>query len=390
MTLCCKPIPREMRQETITILCSGASLGAYIPALIASHQLSNRGINSDVVVLENILLEKKRNNVPETKFAFHRNFSLALMAQKLAKDIIPSIDSDLTSDLLAIWKHQGRKRFIIFSGFWLPVANQYLQETDCQDIAIDLCHMDASASTSWKMYDATHSAFRHVWLFNGKDKCLSYNFCVSDDEPVPYSQRSNRFLIHGGGWGIGTYKSKVSELVHKGIELDVIAYEQQDLENRPEHSRYFLIDPTWKPWEKDAQGNHEFPPFGEVKDDGNIAFQNSQPYPEVYSLIRQSRGIISKPGGGTLVDSLSAATPLVWLAPYGDYENNNGLLWEYLGFGISYEKWADSGYSLDILERLHVNLRQARAGLPTYITNYVETYCPEMITEPLIVPCKVI
>ncbi|MEH1791000.1 MAG: hypothetical protein V7L23_36935 [Nostoc sp.] len=378
-----------MSQENVTLLCSGASLGAYIPALIASHQLSDRGIASDVVVLENILLENKRNNVSETKFAFHRNFSLALMAQKLAKDITPSIDPDLTSHLLATWKHQERKRFMIFSGFWLPIANRYLQETDSEDIAIDLCHMDASVSTSWKMYDTTHPAFRHVWFFNWEDKRLSYIFCVSDDEPVSYNQRSNRFLIHGGGWGVGTYKSKVPKLVHQGIKLDIIAYEQQDIENKTEHSRYFLIDPTWKPWEKNAQGHHQFPPFGEVKDDGNITFQNSQPYPEVYNLIRQSSGIISKPGGGTLLDSLSAATPLVWLAPYGDYEKNNGLLWEYLGFGISYEKWADSGYSLDILERLHLNLKQARASLPRYLTNYVETYYPEMITEPLIVLSEV-
>lgn len=361
-------------QETVIILCSGASLGAYIPALIAHHQLSDRGIASEVVVLENILLEKKRNNVLETKFAFHRNFSFALMAQKLTKDITPSLDPNLVSHLLATWRQQKCRRFMIFSGFWLPIANQYLQETEGQDIAIDLCHMDASVSTSWKMYDTTHPAFRHVWFFNWENKCLGYNFSVSDDEPVPYRQRSNRFLIHGGGWGVGTYKSKIPELVQQGINLDIIAYEPQDLENKPDHSRYFLIDPTWKPWEKDAQGYHQFPPFGEVKDQDNITFQSSQPYPEVYSLIGQSRGIISKPGGGTLVDSLSSATPLVWLAPYGDYENNNGLLWEYLGFGISYEKWAHSSYSLDILEKLHTNLKRARSGLPRYITHYIETY----------------
>jgi hypothetical protein len=296
------------------------------------------------------------------------------MAQKLTKDITPSLDPNLVSHLLATWRQQKCRRFMIFSGFWLPIANQYLQETEGQDIAIDLCHMDASVSTSWKMYDTTHPAFRHVWFFNWENKCLGYNFSVSDDEPVPYRQRSNRFLIHGGGWGVGTYKSKIPELVQQGINLDIIAYEPQDLENKPDYSRYFMIDPTWKPWEKDAQGYHQFPPFGEVKDRGNLTFQSSQPYPEVYSLIRQSRGIISKPGGGTLVDSLSAATPLVWLAPYGNYENNNGLLWEYLGFGISYEKWAHSGYSLDILEKLHTNLKRARSCLPKYITHYIETY----------------
>ena len=62
----------EMKPETVTILCSGASLGAYVPALIASRQLRDRSIHTDVVVLESILLEQKRNNVLEAKFTFHR------------------------------------------------------------------------------------------------------------------------------------------------------------------------------------------------------------------------------------------------------------------------------------------------------------------------------
>lgn len=369
----------EIKPETVTILCSGASLGAYVPALIASRQLRDRNIHTDVVVLESILLEQKRNNVLEAKFAFHRNFSFALMAQKLAKDITTSIDPAVMAALLATWAEQERKRFMVFSGFWLPVINQYLHEANDPDIAVDLCHMDASISTSWKLYDTTHSAFRHVWFFNWEHKHLSFNFSVSDDEPLPYGQRSHRFIIHGGGWGVGTYKSKISELGNQGIQLDVIAYEPRDLEQRPEHSCYFMIDPTWKPWEKDAQGYHQFPPFGKVEDDNSIIFQNSQSYPEVYNLVRQGRGIISKPGGGTLVDSLSSATPLIWLDPYGDYENSNGLLWEYLGFGVSYKKWADADYSLELLERLYLNLQQARASLPKYIPSYVETYCSKGI-----------
>lgn len=359
-----------MVQETVTILCSGASLGAYIPGLIASHQLRNRGFNTDIVVLENILFAEKRNNVTKTKFAFHRNFSLALMAQKLAKDITSSIDPVLAGDLLAIWKNEKRKRFMIFSGFWLPVAKQYLEEIDFQDISIDLCHIDASTSTSWKLYDTTHPAFRHVWFFNWDKKKISYSLLVSEDEPVPYKKRSDRFLIHGGGWGVGTYKSKIPELKQKGINLDVIAYEQQDIDNKTKGDRYFMIDPEWKPWEKDEKGDYQFPPFGEVKDNDKIVFENNKSYPEVYSLIQQSWAIISKPGGATLIDSLSAATPLIWLDPYGDYENNNGLLWEYLGFAISFQKWVDSDYSFEILEKLYNNLLQARTNLPSFVSDY--------------------
>ena len=364
----------EMRRESVTILCSGASLGAYIPALVASRQLAKFGIDCEVIVLENIMLKNKRDNVSKTKFAFHRNFSLALMAQKMARDISPSIDAELKSALLKTWKDQECRRFMVFSGFWLPIVNQYLTETDRQDITIDLCHMDASVSTSWKMYDTTDEAFRHIWLFNWEEKCLNYQLCVSDTDPVPYSQRNERFLIHGGGWGVGTYKNKILELADRRINLDIIVYEQQDLENRIEQNRYFMIDPTWKPWSKDQNGKHQFPPFGEVDENKTVKFQNSQPYPEVYRLIQQSRGIISKPGGGTLIDSLSAATPLVLLSPYGDYENSNKLLWEYLGFGICYEKWAESGYSGEILEKLHQNLLEARTDLPAYIASYVSDW----------------
>nr|AEH57208.1 putative diacylglycerol glucosyltransferase [Prochloron didemni P1-Palau] len=296
------------------------------------------------------------------------------MAQKLAKDITPSIDSVRVADLLVTWKQERRRRFMIFSGFWIPVIEQYLQEIEIPDISIDLCHMDASISTSWKLYNTTHPAFRDIWFFNWEKKKLSYYFPISEDRIVPYEKRLNRFLIHGGGWGVGTYKNKIPELEQQGIKLDVIAYEPQDLENQIEENRYFMIDPEWKPWEKNDMGEHQFPPFGEVKDDGEIVFENNKLYPEVYSLIQQSRAIISKPGGATLIDSLSAATPLIWLDPYGEYENYNGLLWEALGFAISYQKWAESGYSIDLLEQLHQNLLQARAGLASYVDYYAKTH----------------
>lgn len=361
-----------MGKEIVTILCSGASLGAYIPGLIASNQLRKRGVNTEVVVLENILLQEKRDNVLKTKFAFHRNFSLALMGQKLAKDISPSIDLELADNLLTTWETENRQKFLIFSGFWVPIAYQYLQRANIQGITMDLCHLDASISTSWKFYDTTHRAFHHIWFFNWDNKSLYYNFCVSDHEPVSYDRRCDRFLIHGGGWGLGTYKSKISELEQQGFQLDVIVYESRDINHRKKGNRYFMIDPNWKPWEKDSQNQHQFPPFAQIQEDiSKIQFQNNNVYPEVYKLIKHSRAIISKPGGGTLIDSLCAATPLVLLEPYGDYERANGLLWEKLGFAISYDKWANYGYSQTILKKLHDNIKAAKAKLPEYIDSYV-------------------
>ena len=104
--------------------------------------------------------------------------------------------------------------------------------------------------------------------------------------------------------------------------------------------------------------------------DDPVVFSHNSSCPEVYGLVRHNQAIISKPGGATLVDSLSAATPLILLEPYGEYEQKNGELWESMGFAISYQKWADTGYSTEVLEDLHVNLLTARART----INYVEAY----------------
>lgn len=89
---------------------------------------------------------------------------------------------------------------------------------------------------------------------------------------------------------------------------------------------------------------------------------------------KHSQAIISKPGGGTLVDSLSAVTPLILLDPYGEYERENGQLWQELGFAITYQQWADSNYSFQTLENLQTNLRESRSHLPQYIDSYIDRY----------------
>ena len=361
-----------MKKETITILCSGVTLGVYIPGLIVNSQLKKMGYCTEVVVLENFFLKEKQQNIPNTKLAFHRDFSVALMGQKLAKIIFSSIDVDLILALLTTWKNERRKHFIIFSGFWLPIMEKYLHTIDSKGVSIELCHMDAALSTSWKSYKTDHPCFRHVWFFNWDKKNIFYGLHTSEYEAIPYSKRINRFVTHGGGWGIGTYKNKIPQLEERGIKLDAITYEKNDIENGVEGNRYFMVDPEWKPWEKNEQGIHQFPPFSEIK--GNkIEFRNNKQFPEIYYLIQQSQAIISKPGGSTLLDSLSFATPLILLEPFGEHESKNALLWEYLGFGISYQKWIDSGCSLDILEKLHTNLLKARSTIQNYVEAHYAT-----------------
>jgi UDP-N-acetylglucosamine:LPS N-acetylglucosamine transferase len=69
--------------------------------------------------------------------------------------------------------------------------------------------------------------------------------------------------------------------------------------------------------------------------------------------------VVSKPGGGTLLDSLAAATPVVLLPPWGEPEAKNGALWEELGFGIDVERWRKTGFDHHVLEDLHHRLLMA-------------------------------
>lgn len=360
-----------MSEKTITILCSGIGLGLYIPGLILNYQFQTKGLPTDVVVFESLILSEKRKKIPETKVAFQQSFAVALMGQRLARDITPSLDKSLVSDLLATWRKERRKRFIVFSGFWLPILEQYLSENNFQNPLIHLCHIGASVNVSWKLHKIDHPCCCHIWFSNWEEKSISYYIQVSKDKPVPFYERTDRFVIHGGGWGIGTFKDKIPQLEEMGLKLDVIVNEKRDSENRKEGNRYFMINPRWNPWEKDEEGYHQFPPFGEVRDNKKIKFRNNRCFPEVYHLIRQNQAIISKSGGATLIDSLSSATPIVLLEPYGEYEKKNALLWEYLGFGIPYQKWIDSSCSLEILERLHTNLLKARLQTRNYVEEFI-------------------
>jgi hypothetical protein len=184
-------------------------------------------------------------------------------------------------------------------------------------------------------------------------------------------------VVHGGGWGIGTYQEKASELNSSGYALDLIIHDVKEAGGHREKDRYFMSEPYWRAWNKASDGMHEFPPIGEFVDSGEIAYRRNPNYHPLYDVIRRSKGIMSKPGGCTLIDSLSSATPVVLLEPYGYAEKSNGQIWEYLGFGIPYEKWRQTGYSMSVLEKLHLNLL-ARTG---HGVDYPQAFAVRLIQE---------
>jgi hypothetical protein len=343
--------------QTITILCSGVALGVYIPALLVNYQLRRHKLNTEVIVLENYYTSESKEKLEFHKKAYHNNFSIALMAHKMTRDIQFSLDQELINSLLQNWEEENRRYFIIWSGFWMPIIEIYRNRVAPQKLNIDLCRIDADISASFKIYKERHQDDNEVWLWNWEQKKLIYEIPVTNQPSLPYGERVNRFVIHGGGWGIGTYQSKVPELEEKGILLDIVAYNIADTVRKKDGNRYFMVDPEWSPWKVNQNNQHEFPPFGEIG--SNLIqtdFKNKEEYHELYDVIRQSRAIISKPGGGTLIDSLASATPVILLDPYGYAEQRNSDLWEYLGYGITYNKWQKMDYDTQIIEVLHRNL----------------------------------
>lgn len=56
-----------MNSSSVTLLASGNSLGAYIPAMHLHTYLQGRGVGSDVHVLENVYHEEVRHKIRATK-----------------------------------------------------------------------------------------------------------------------------------------------------------------------------------------------------------------------------------------------------------------------------------------------------------------------------------
>lgn len=360
-----------MTNDQVTILCSGVALGVYIPGLLLRNRLENKKIPVEVVVVESLYKEGKKETIVKNKKAFHNNFSVAKLGHKLARGIDANIDESLLDDLFKQWKAENRSRFIVFSGFWMNLIEKYKEVMHPVPIEVDIVHMDADISASWRSYKKDVEGYRHIWLYSWTEKKLIYNIPVTDKPPIPYNSRENRFVIHGGGWGMGTYKEVAAILEKKEINLDVVTYYWDDLQNENKNNRYYMMNPQWKAWEKDTEGQHEFPLFGQRMKNGQVDFKNRKEYHELFEVIRYDKAIISKPGGATLLDSLEAETPIVMLEPLGDYEQTNADLWEYLGFGISYDKWKDLNYDTSIFQKFNENIMTYKKKL----MDYGEEFC---------------
>ncbi|WP_431875856.1 hypothetical protein [Amycolatopsis sacchari] len=350
---------------SIAILTSGVALGVHVPGLLLARRLAEAGVPSRVDVLQNLMSGRQLAKVPATKIAFHRDFRFALAGTRLANRNAAELDPAAVEQLLADWAAADIDLFVILSGFWVPVAYRYAAAHP--GTRVHACHVDSMISPSFTAAvsrpapEHEHVGHRDVWLLEERNGSVARTIPVSRADPVPWPERTGRLLAHGGGWGMGTYLTDAEALITRGFGLDIVTHEPGDLTSGGDGRRYFMIDPNWQPWQDTG-----FPPFGLVGPDGHVDYRRGPDHHDGFHLVRQAHAVVTKPGGGTLMDSLAAATPIVLLEPFGEHEAHNARLWERLGFGIAYDDWARDGYSRSTLEELHRNLLAARPRVVSY------------------------
>lgn len=355
-----------------TSLCSGITLGVYIPGLFFNKNLNNAGYITKLEVYEDLLLTEKLVNISMLKKEYHRSFKFALKAREYSHDNNnENIDNSKVDQLLSKWGIEGRKHFIVWSGFWIPIIEKYIERSSL-NIMVDIINVDVILMKSFRPFDLNKKNYRVILPFDWEHQRVNAYVDITDDKIIPYSSRDKRFLIHGGGWGVGTYQKKISLLEEMGINLDVIMYEENDYLNVNTANRYFMLNPLWSAWVKNDNDENTYPPFGEIIPDNNEIAYSTGSYPDVYSIVRNNLAIISKPGGGTLLDSLSSATPIIFLDPFGDGEEKNSLLFCKLGLGITIEAWIESGCSIELLEKIHKNILNLRNSIPNCIQLYYD------------------
>ena len=339
-----------------TILTSAVGLGVYIPALLIRQRLRSLGHSAAVEVLEELYLASRlRDHVAQRK-AHHDSFALAQLANRMARDVQHCLDPARVERLLAQWAREERSRFIVWSGFWLPLLERYRALVPHLRLDIDHCRIDADVSASFRIFPALRSAGTEIWLWDANTGQVVHEIPVADNAPVAFTQRENRLAVHGGGWGIGTYRDTLAELSQAGFAIDLVVHDPAEAGDRGDSDRHFMLDPAWEPWLRDDAGEFSFPPMIDLRGGSGTASNPQSRYHGFHDVIRKARAIVSKPGGCTLIDSLAAATPVVLLEAYGAAEQRNAQVWQRLGYGISLADWRAGGYCAAVLDRLHRNI----------------------------------
>ncbi len=344
----------------IGILCSALGLGTYVPALLIREELAAAGRASRVFVFESFLQDKQREAIVKARRAYQRNAAFIRIGQKL----IPKVHRDALPDpssILEAMETAGISRFVVLNGFWLPVLARIAQ---VRSLATDLLHIDATSSPSWEAGRSAADGLdaSHVWLGRLESGQVEHLIGVKCPQH-PLAARQNAILAHGGGWSLGTYPDAARRIAMSGLPVHIVLT-ARSRNSQPWAARVFRLDPRWEAWSVSDQPP-SFPPLLGLS--AGIDGVTGHAYHDLLGLLCRVKGVISKPGGATMVDCIASGTPLIYVEPQGDHEASNALLWTSLGLAVSFEEWARAAFSEDVLHEVHLNLCRVREETPSYV-----------------------
>jgi len=340
------------------ILTSLFGFGVYFPARIVANSLENAGLDSEILLIEHFFTDEKRKTYEDSQTAFRRNYRIAKLASKLSIDSSNMLDLEKVETLFKKWEEENVSEFLCFSGLWLELLSLYVKINP--QIRIKLCRLDAGDAVTWRVNDAITIQKSYSFLDLKVEK-INYKLSIPTLNAIPYHERAASFVIHGGGWGLGEFLEITKQLPQKSIKRVLI----KDFSNYVPNTdtRYYMNDPAWDPIHNSSHLSH-FPELGEIISEDNILYTHNKEYHSVLDLIVDSKAIISKPGGMTLVDSISTGTPLIYLDPMGENEKGNQVLIERLKIGTSFDTWQKANFSDKMLIEFHENIQMIKTNLP--------------------------
>jgi len=344
----------------MVILCASVGFGTYTPAVQLYRHLCAQRQPVSIEVLECLFSPEKLSQIKAARLRFQNDFRFALAARKTLNLHSPAdcVDIDKRSVLLNRWKQAGETRFILFSGFWLPLLKEYQESTDGR-IAADCVQMEVVLSPSWRAHLKDYPfPIRLVWFYSSSQGGVVQTLLPVSATPA---RRKRGLVLHGGGWQLGDYGDSVPALAGAGYSLLVGRSQDQPCLSYP-NVQYFRVQSQWETWTA-RPGDY---PSLELCGDGAFPPPEDASAHWLLQQIMSSSGVVSKPGGATLLDSLAACTPSIFTSPYGETEAQNAQLWCSLGLGMTLVDWERSGYREELLVQAQERLQTARDALPSY------------------------
>lgn len=358
----------------ITILTSSMGLGTYVPALFLSEYFKIKEIQCKVQLIESYLKDDKVLKFLQNKEQYHKNFKVAKLGHRLAeKQLNGLLDDEEKNHIFEEWDANKCDGFIVMSGNWMDTILKYNQMMSKEICSVYAVHMDVGSTPSWCRFMNIPSVYNiETYQENSLEYIFEYpNVFYKNDEMFRDPMESYVY-IHGGGWGMGTYQKRYEEFYQNipyRIRTTIHHADEADFSRGWE---YYLLDASWMPWI--LNGEDPYPPIGRVLENEIVNIPNHH-HKGIYALYQKSCAIISKAGGSTLMDSLITVTPMVFIEPIAKHELRNQNLWISLGFGITYEEWRKTNFSIRILHDMYNRLLATRNQIPgigQYLLNLIE------------------